>query len=45
MYRRKVESWNEGNEQSRLLDLLRDALIKRFMKEEAKRVKSNHTSR
>ena len=35
--------WNEGDEQSRLLNLLPDAWVKRVTKEEAKRAKSIHT--
>ena len=43
LYRRKVEHWNKGDEQSRLLNLLPESWIKRITKEEAKRAKSNHT--
>ena len=40
---RNVGDWNEGDEQSRLLNLLPDAWVKRVTKEEAKRAKSSHT--
>ena len=40
---RNVEDWNEGDEQSHLLNLLPDAWVKRVTKEEAKRAKNNHT--
>ena len=40
---RNVEDWNESDEQSRLVNLLPDAWVKRVTKEEAKRAKSNHT--
>ena len=43
LLRRNVEDWNEGDEQARLLSMLREAWIKRVTKEEAKRAKSNHT--
>ena len=43
LFRRNVEDWNEGDEQARLLSMLREAWIKRVTKEEAKRAKSNHT--
>ena len=36
-------TWNEGDEQARLLSMLPEAWIKRVTKEEAKRAKSNHT--
>ena len=42
LFRRNVEDWNEGDEQSRLLNLLPDAWVKRVTEEEAKRAKSNH---
>ena len=38
-----MEDWNEGDEQARLLSMLREAWIKRVTNEEAKRAKSNHT--
>ena len=38
-----MEEWNEGDEQSRLLNFLPDAWVKRVTKKEAKRAKSNHT--
>ena len=43
LLRRNVEDWNEDDEQSRLLNLLPDAWLKRAVKGEAKRAKSNHT--
>ena len=43
LFRRKVEYWNEGDEQARLLSMLPEAWIKRVTKEEAKRAKFNHT--
>ena len=43
LFRRNVEDWNEGDEQARLLSMLREAWIKEVPKEEAKRAKSNHT--
>ena len=43
LFRRNVEDWNEGDEQTRLLSVLPEAWIKRVTKEEAKRAKSNHT--
>ena len=43
LFRRNVEDWNEGDEQARLLSMLPEAWIKRVIKEEAKRAKSNHT--
>ena len=43
LLRRNVEDWNEGDEQARLLSMLREAWIKSVTKEEAKRAKSNHT--
>ena len=41
LFRRNVEDLNEADEQSRLLNLLPDALVKQVTKEEAKRAKSN----
>ena len=38
-----AEDWNEGDEQSRLLNLLPAAWIKRVTKAEAERAKSNHS--
>ena len=43
LFRRNVESWNEADEQARLLSMLPEAWIKRVTKEESKRAKSNHT--
>ena len=43
LLRRNVEDWNEGDEQSRLLNLLPDAWVKQVTKEESKRAKRNHT--
>ena len=43
LFGRNVENWNEGDEQARLLSMLREAWIKRVTKEEAKRAKFNHT--
>ena len=43
LFRRNVEDWNEGDEQARLLSMLPEAWIKRVIREEAKRAKSNHT--
>ena len=43
LLRRNLEDWNEGDEQSRPLNFLPDAWVKRVTKEEAKRAKSNHT--
>ena len=43
LFRRNVEDWNEGDEQSSLLNLLPDAWVKQVTKKEAKRAKSNHT--
>ena len=45
LFRRNVEDWNEGDEQARLLSMLPEAWSKRVTKEEAKRIKSNHTVR
>ena len=42
LFRRNVEDWNEGDEQAGLLSMLPEARIKRVIKEEAKRAKSNH---
>ena len=38
-----LENWNEGDEQSCLLNLLPDAWVKRVMREEAKGANSNNT--
>ena len=38
-----MKDWNEGDEQSCLLNLLPDAWMKRVQKEEAKLAKSNHS--
>ena len=38
-----MEDWNEGDEQSRLRNLLLDAWVKQVTKEEATRAKSTHT--
>ena len=43
LFRRNMEDCNEGDEQTRLLNMLLDSWIKRVTKEEAKRAKSNHT--
>ena len=43
LFRRNVEDWNEGDEQACLLSMLPEAWIKRVIKKEAKRAKSNHT--
>ena len=43
LFRRNVEDWNEGDEQTRLLNMLSDSWIKRVTKEEAKGAKSNIT--
>ena len=43
LFCRNVEDWNEGYDQARLLSMLPEACIKRVTKEEAKRVKFNHT--
>ena len=43
MFRQMVEDWSEGERQSRLLNLLSDAWVKRVTKEGAMRAKSNHT--
>ena len=43
LFRRNVEDWNEGDEHTRLLNMLPESWIKRVTKEEAKRAKSNHT--
>ena len=37
-----LEDWNKGDEQSRLLNLLPDARLKRVRKKKVKRAKSNH---
>ena len=42
LVRRNVGEWNEGDEQSRMLNLLPDAWVKRVTKEKAKRAESNH---
>ena len=41
--RPNVEDWNEGDEQSRQLNLLLDAWVKLVTKREARKAKSNHT--
>ena len=43
LFRRSVEDWNEGDEQSRLLNLVPDAWVRQVTKEEAKKLKSNRT--
>ena len=43
LFRRNAEDWNEGDEQTRLLNMLPDSWSKRVTKEEVKRAKSNHT--
>ena len=43
LLRRNVEDWMGADVQSRLLNLLPDAWLKRATKEEAKRAKNNHT--
>ena len=43
LFRRNMAHWNEGDEQSRLFNLLPDAWVKRVTKEEARRAKSSHT--
>ena len=43
LLRRRVEEWNEGDEQSRLFNLLADTWVERVTKEEAKRAKCSHT--
>ena len=41
--RKYVEDWNEGEEQSRLIQLLLPQWSKRVTKEESKRAKNTHT--
>ena len=43
LFRRNVQKWNKGDEQSRLLTVLRDAWVKRSTNQEAKSANSNHT--
>ena len=45
LLRRNVEDWTEGDEQSRLLNLLPDALVKGVTKKEAKRARATTPSR
>ena len=42
LFRQNVEDWNEGDEQSCLLNLLPDPLVRRVTKNEATRAKRNH---
>ena len=43
LLRRNVGDWNEVDEQSRLLNLLPDAWVKRVTREEVTRANNNHT--